>query len=358
MFGELFPLFHGFHSLSFRIGGAMVTSFMLSFMLFPTFIAWLKRQQPQGQPIRKEVSCHASKHNTPTMGGLMILLSTSISSVLWSDGRNISLSLVMLVMWGYGILGMVDDYKKLTQESAKGLSMGDKLLPQSLIALLGVMGFLMVTEDLSPMSVSIPFFKGIFLELGWFVVPFSVFVVVGSSNAVNLTDGLDGLAIVPVMIACVCFMIIVLIISDVTVASSLHIRYIPGTKELMIFCGALFASGISFLWFNKHPAKVFMGDTGSLALGGALGMMSVVTKHEFVWSIVGGVFVAEAVSVILQILSAKLQKRGYIKHRVFLMAPLHHHFEQLGWRETSIVIRFWVMAFLLGLLGLSTLILP
>ena len=349
--GDEFIVFNLFRYLTFRSGAAVMTALALAFLLGPRVIAWLKRQQPGGQPIRDDgPKQHFAKAGTPTMGGFLILLAATVSVLLWADLRNGYVWAVLLVTIGFGAIGFADDYLKLTKRNPKGLSARLKLLCQVAVALLASLWMTYLTRAPLDSSLAIPFFKDVLIDFGWFFQVFAVFVMIGASNAVNLTDGLDGLAIVPVMIAAGCFALIAYLVGNAVFANYLQLNYVPGTGELAVFCGALIGAGLGFLWYNAPPAMVFMGDTGSLAIGGALGGISIATKHELVLAIVGGLFVLETVSVVVQVASFKLTGR-----RVFRMAPLHHHFEQKGWAEPTIVIRFWIIASVLALVGLSTL---
>jgi phospho-N-acetylmuramoyl-pentapeptide-transferase len=357
LYNLLFPLadeyqvFNLFRYLTFRTGGAVMTALVISFVIGPGVIKWLRAQQREGQPIRDDGPItHLTKKGTPTMGGLLILIALSISTLLWADLRNGYVWSVLLVTGGFGLIGFADDYLKLSRRNSKGLPGRPKLLLQILIG--GAAAYAISELSASPdaYGLSIPFFKDLLIDLGWFFFPFAILVMVGASNAVNLTDGLDGLAIVPVMIAVGCFALIAYLVGNTVFSQYLQIQHVVGAGELAVFCGALIGAGLGFLWFNAPPAMVFMGDTGSLSMGGALGAISVVTKHELVLAIIGGLFVLETVSVIVQVLSFKLTGK-----RVFRMAPLHHHFEQKGWAEPTIVIRFWIIAVILALIGLSTL---
>lgn len=350
-FGDDFILFNLFRYLTFRTGAALMTALVIAFVIGPGLIRWLRSKQGAGQPIREDgPETHFKKRGTPTMGGLMILIGISVSTLLWADLSNAYVWIVLLVTVGFGALGFADDYLKLTKRNTKGLSGRIKLAGQISLALVATVWFILVTPEPLDTGLAVPFFKDLLIQLGWFLVPFAVFVIVGASNAVNLTDGLDGLAIVPVMIAAAVFGFIAYLAGNVIFADYLQIHHVAGTGELAVFCGALIGGGLGFLWFNAPPAMVFMGDTGSLSMGGALGAISVITKHEFVLAIVGGLFVLETVSVIVQVASYKLTGK-----RVFAMAPLHHHFEKRGWAEPTIVIRFWIIAAILALIGLSTL---
>jgi phospho-N-acetylmuramoyl-pentapeptide-transferase len=350
-FADDFQAFNLFRYLTFRTGGAVMTALVISFVLGPRMINWLKSRQGDASNIREDLpEAHLKKAGTPTMGGFLILIAVSVSTILWADVSNAYVWVVLLVTIGFGAVGFADDYLKLSRKNSKGLRGRTKLLFQVLISLVAAFWVM----DLSPEPLSnalvLPFFKSTVINLGWFFVPFAAFVLVGSSNAVNLTDGLDGLAIVPVMIAAACFGIISYLVGSSLFSSYLQLHYVPGAGELAVFAGAMVGASLGFLWFNAPPAMVFMGDTGSLAVGGALGAISIVTKHELVWAIVGGLFVLETVSVIVQVVSFKLTGK-----RVFAMAPLHHHFEKKGWAEPTIVIRFWIIAMILALIGLSTL---
>ena len=354
----LYPLADEFHAfnlfryITFRSGGAVVTSLLISFVFGPPMIAWLKSKQGEGQPIRDDgpQSHIVRKKGTPTMGGFLILLAVTSSTLLWADLANAYVWTALMVTVGFGLIGFLDDYRKLTRRSHRGVPGKVKLLLEIAIAAAACIALAAFIHQPFANQVAVPFFKNALLDLGWFFVPFGVFVIVGASNAVNLTDGLDGLAIVPTMIAAGCFAFIAYLVGNLTFATYLQLHHIPRTDELAVFCGAMVGASLGFLWFNAPPAMVFMGDTGSLSLGGALGAISVITKHELVLAIVGGLFVLEAVSVIVQVASFKLTGR-----RVFRMAPLHHHFEQKGWEEPTVVIRFWIIASILAIAGLATL---
>jgi phospho-N-acetylmuramoyl-pentapeptide-transferase len=348
-----FGLFNLFRYITFRTGGAMITALIVSFITGPAIIRWLRRHQKGGQPIRHDgpESHIVTKAGTPTMGGFMVLLALAISTLLWADLRNGYVWAALGVTIGYGAIGFIDDYVKVTRRHHGGLPGKLKLALQILIAAVAAIGIAAITRGPLSTSLAIPFFKNVLLDMGIFLfVAFAVFVMVGASNAVNLTDGLDGLAIGPVMIASSAFAFIAYIIGNRVFADYLQIHYVPGAGELAVFCAALVGAGLGFLWYNAPPAMVFMGDTGSLAMGGALGVVAVITKHELVLAIIGGLFVLEAVSVIVQVASFKLTGK-----RVFAMAPIHHHFEKKGWKEPTIVIRFWIIAAILALAGLATL---
>jgi phospho-N-acetylmuramoyl-pentapeptide-transferase len=349
---EEVSLFNLFRYITFRSGGAALTALLISFVLGPSVIAWLKRKQREGQPIRLDgpESHLLTKKGTPTMGGVLILLALVLSTLLWADLSNGYVWLVVFVTVGFGLIGFGDDFLKLTRRNSKGLSARLKMAGQLAISAIATLAFIRLAPTPLDSSLALPFFKEVLLQLGWFFLPFAMLVMVGASNAVNLTDGLDGLAIVPVMIAAGCFALIAYLVGNSVFANYLQIHYVPRAGELAVFCGALVGASLGFLWFNAPPAMVFMGDTGSLSVGGALGAIGVVTKHELVLAIVGGLFVLEAVSVIVQVISFKTTGR-----RVFRMAPLHHHFEKKGWAEPTIVIRFWIIASILALAGLATL---
>ncbi len=346
-----YTVFNLFRYLTFRSGGAILTALIISFIIGPRVIAWLRKVQNGGQPIRDDgPQSHMSKKGTPTMGGLMMLFGVSISTLLWADLSNLYVWVALGVTLGYGLIGFIDDYLKISKKNSKGLSGKRKLLLQFLIA--GTAAYVCTT--IAPASIAhglaVPFFKNLMIDLSWFYIPFAMLVMVGASNAVNLTDGLDGLAIVPIMIASACFALIAYLVGNAVFAEYLQINFVPGTGELAVFAAAIIGAGLGFLWYNAPPAMVFMGDTGSLAFGGALGAIAVITKHEIVLGIIGGLFVLEALSVIIQVASFKLTGK-----RVFRMAPIHHHFEKMGWQESTVVIRFWIIAVVLALIGLSTL---
>jgi phospho-N-acetylmuramoyl-pentapeptide-transferase len=364
LFHLLFPLadqfgpFNLFRYLTFRSGGALVTALFLSFAMGPRVIAWLKSKQAEGQPIRLDgPEGHlVRKKGTPTMGGFLILSALTISTLLWADLSNGYVWVTLFVTAAFGGIGFFDDYKKLTKRSSSGLSGRRKLAAELAVGAVAAIAVILLTRGPNVVppglgtSLAVPFFKNVLINFGWFFVPVAMFVITGASNAVNLTDGLDGLAIVPAMIAAGCFALIAYLSGNLNFANYLQIHHVQGAGELAVFCAALIGSGLGFLWFNAPPAMVFMGDTGSLSIGGALGIISVVTKHELVLAIIGGLFVLETVSVIVQVASFKMTGK-----RVFRMAPLHHHFEKKGWQEPTIVIRFWIIASVLAIAGLSTL---
>jgi phospho-N-acetylmuramoyl-pentapeptide-transferase len=349
---DQFGPFNLFRYITFRSGGAIVTALLISFLLGPRIILWLRSKQAEGQPIRLDgpESHLIRKKGTPTMGGFLILLALSVSTLLWADLTNGYVWVVLFVTVSYGGIGFFDDYKKLTKRSSSGLSGRMKLLAEALVAVIAGTIVMRLTRDPLSTTLAVPFFKNVLIPFGWFFLAISVFVIVGSSNSVNLTDGLDGLAIVPSMMAAGSFALIAYLAGNVIFSNYLQLNHVPGAGELTVFCGAMVGAGLGFLWFNAPPAMVFMGDTGSLAIGGALGAIAVITKHELVLAIIGGLFVLETVSVIVQVASFKLTGK-----RVFRMAPLHHHFEKKGWQEPTIVIRFWIIASILALAGLATL---
>ncbi|WP_298918545.1 phospho-N-acetylmuramoyl-pentapeptide-transferase [uncultured Algimonas sp.] len=351
---EDYQIFNLLNYITFRVGGAVMTALLVAFVLGPRMIDWLRQKQGKGQPIREDgpQSHIIEKAGTPTMGGLLILLSVVISTLLWGDLSSPFLWTVFMVTVGFGLIGFYDDFLKVSRQSHKGFPGKIRLLLEFLIAALAVwilMGAI-PAEDSFNTGLAIPLLKDFWINLGLFFIPFGCLVIVGSANAVNLTDGLDGLAIVPVMIACSAFAFIAYLVGNAVFSGYLGVPFVPGSGEVTIFLGAIIGASLGFLWYNAPPAMIFMGDTGSLALGGALGTTAVATKHEIVLAIIGGLFVLEAVSVIVQVVSFKLTGK-----RVFRMAPIHHHFEQKGWQEPTIVIRFWIIAIILALIGLATL---
>ncbi len=341
-----------FRYITFRVGGAIMTALLIAFLIGPSTIKWLRERQGKGQPIRTDGPQRhiVEKAGTPTMGGLLILISSAVATLLWADLTDTYVWIVLLVTLSFGLLGFADDYLKVVRRSPAGVRGKIKLVVQFAVALLAAYAIMALEDHALAGKVAVPFLKSALIPLSWGFILFGAVVIVGASNAVNLTDGLDGLAIVPVMIAALAFALIAYLVGNVKFADYLQLHYVAGTGELAVFLAALLGSGLGFLWYNAPPAMVFMGDTGSLALGGALGSVAVATKHEIVLAIVGGLFVMEAASVIVQVASFKLTGK-----RVFKMAPIHHHFEQLGWREPTIVIRFWIISVVLALIGLSTL---
>ena len=357
-FADSFPVLNLFRYITFRTGGALFTGALIVFLFGPKIINSLRVRQGRGQPIRADgPQTHFKKAGTPTMGGLMILAGIVISSLLWADLGNTYVITTLLVTLGFGAIGFYDDYLKVTKQSDKGFSGKVRLMLEFLIA--GVAVYFILSQSMSATqeqsetfatSLSLPFFKDFLLDLGLFFIPFGAFVIVSAGNAVNLTDGLDGLAIVPVMIAAASFGAIAYLAGNALFANYLQIHFVPGTGELAVILGALIGAGLGFLWFNAPPAAIFMGDTGSLALGGLIGTVAVATKHEIVMAIIGGLFVLETMSVIIQVISFKLTGK-----RVFRMAPIHHHFEKKGWTESQVVVRFWIIAVMLAMVGLATL---
>jgi phospho-N-acetylmuramoyl-pentapeptide-transferase len=341
-----------FRYITFRTGGAVVTAIVFVFLCGPGIINLLRLMQGKGQPIRADgpQSHLVSKRGTPTMGGLMILSGMVVSTLLWANLSNRYVWIVLGVTLGFGLVGFYDDYLKVTRQTHDGFSGRLRLAVEFGIAALACFALMQIGRPPFSTSLVFPFFKEWMVNLGWFFVLFGAFIMVGAGNSVNLTDGLDGLAIVPVMIASASFGAIAYLAGNAVFADYLQIHYVAGTGELMVICGAVFGAGLGFLWFNAPPASIFMGDTGSLALGGMLGAIAVATKHEIVLAVIGGLFVLEAVSVIVQVASFKLTGK-----RVFRMAPIHHHFEQMGWTEPQVVIRFWIISVVLALAGLSTL---
>lgn len=352
--GEDFQLFNLFNYITFRVGGALMTAMIIAFILGPRMINWLRLKQGKGQPIREDgPEGHIiAKAGTPTMGGLLILLSVVISTLLWGNLHSPFLWTVFMVTAGFGLIGFYDDYLKVKRQSHKGFSGKIRLLLEFIIAAIAVciLTLAIPSEGGFNTGLAIPLLKDYWINLGIFFIPFGCLVIVGSANAVNLTDGLDGLAIVPVMIACMALAFIAYLVGNAIFSDYLGVPFVPGSAEVTIFLGAIIGASLGFLWYNAPPAMIFMGDTGSLALGGALGTTAVAIKHEIVLAIIGGLFVLEAVSVIVQVASFKLTGK-----RVFRMAPIHHHFEKKGWQEPTIVIRFWIIAIILALIGLSTL---
>jgi len=351
-FAPEFSVFNVFRYITFRTGGALITALLFVFLFGPKVIRSLRIRQGKGQPIRKDgPERHLiQKQGTPTMGGLMILSGVTVAVLLWGNLENMFVWVVLLLTLVYGAVGLYDDYLKVTKQSAEGFRGRIKIVIEAFAAVAATVAIVHASQEPLATSLTIPFFKGTLINLGWLYILFGAFIIVGAGNAVNLTDGLDGLAIVPVMIAAATFGFISYLVGNALFADYLQIHFVAGTGELAVICGALVGAGLGFLWFNAPPALIFMGDTGSLALGGALGAIAVATKHELVLAIVGGLFALEAASVIVQVASFKMFGK-----RVFRMAPLHHHFEQKGWPESTVVIRFWIIAVVLALAGLATL---
>jgi phospho-N-acetylmuramoyl-pentapeptide-transferase len=350
-FSSLFGPLNIFRYITFRTAGATATALMLVFFFGPAAIAWLRIKQGKGQPIRTDgPESHLAKRGTPTMGGLMILGGLIVSTLLWANLKNPFVWIVILVAFLYAAIGFYDDFLKVTKQSHNGFSGKARLALETIIAVAACYAIMLMSPTNLSQAFSIPLLKDALIHVGILFPLLAAFVVVGAGNAVNLTDGLDGLAIVPVMIAAATFGFIAYLTGNVVFSTYLQINHVPGTGELAVVCGAIIGAGLGFLWFNAPPAQIFMGDTGSLGLGGLLGIIAVATKHEIVLAIVGGLFVVEALSVIIQV--AVFKRTG---RRVFLMAPIHHHFEKKGWTEAQVVIRFWIISVVLALVGLSTL---
>ncbi len=346
--GDFFNLFR---YITFRAGGAFATALIFGFLFGRPLINLLRRRQGKGQPIRDDgPQTHFSKAGTPTMGGLLILSALMVSTLLWARLDNPYVWIVVLVTLAFGLIGFADDYAKVSKQNTKGVSSRVRFGLGLLIAALAAYAASQFHPEGLSNQLAFPVLKNALFDIGLFFVPFGMIVIVGAANAVNLTDGLDGLAIMPVMIAGGTLGIIAYVVGNANFAEYLDVHFVPGTGELLVFASALFGGGLGFLWYNAPPAAVFMGDTGSLALGGALGAIAVCTKHEIVLAIVGGLFVVEALSVIIQVLYYKRTKK-----RIFLMAPIHHHFEKKGWAEPQIVIRFWIISLILAMMGLATL---
>jgi len=340
-----------FKYLTFRTGLAMFTSMVIVLLIGSPFIKLFSARKIL-DPIREDgPSEHiVKKIGTPTMGGVLILLGLFSGILLWGDLSSSYIWFLLFIVTSFGLLGAYDDYKKIKYKNSSGISFKFKIISQVMIAIIGITLLRQFSDHEELTKLYFPFFKNLIINLGWFFIPFSVFIIVGSSNAVNLTDGLDGLATVPVILVAGCFAFISYITGNVVFSAYLQIPYIEGMGEVSVFCGSIIGACLGFLWFNAPPAKIFMGDTGSLALGGSLGAVGIITKHEIVLAITGGLFVLEAVSVIVQVLSFKLTGK-----RVFRMAPIHHHFEKKGWAESTIVIRFWIISIILAMIGLATL---
>ncbi|MBI1198359.1 MAG: phospho-N-acetylmuramoyl-pentapeptide-transferase [Phenylobacterium sp.] len=340
-----------------RTGLAIITAQFVVVAMGSRFIRWMKAKQGKGQPIRAEgIERHVlEKAGTPTMGGVMILAGLFAGTLLWADLSNVYVWAVLLVTAGYGLLGFLDDYAKVTKQSTAGVSGRMRLVMETLIAMAAIALIILFAAKPpeSPellTSVTFPVFKAVVVDLSWGYLLFGAFIIVGAANAVNFTDGLDGLATVPVMIAAIVYGVIAYLVGNYVFANYLQLHFVPGVGEVAVYTGAMIGAGLGFLWYNAPPAKIFMGDTGALALGGGLGAVAVSTRHEIVLGIVGGLFVAELLSVVIQV--AWFKRTG---RRIFLMAPIHHHFEKLGWSESTVVIRFWIVSIMLALLGLATL---
>jgi phospho-N-acetylmuramoyl-pentapeptide-transferase len=350
-FSDVFGPLNVFRYITFRTGGAIMTALLFVFLFGPAIIDMLRVKQGKGQPIREDgPQSHLSKRGTPTMGGLMILSGVLVSTMLWANLQNPYVWVVLGVTLAYGAIGFYDDYLKVTKQTASGFGGKARLGLEFLVAGIAALAIMHAGQPGFSDALTLPFFKNVIIPLGYMFVLLGVLVIAGAGNAVNLTDGLDGLAIVPVMIAAGTFGLIAYLTGHAVISKYLQIHYVAGAGELAVICGALIGAGLGFLWFNAPPAMIFMGDTGSLALGGALGSIAVATKHEIVLAIVGGLFVLETLSVVIQVASFKLTGK-----RVFRMAPLHHHFEQKGWKEPTVVVRFWIISVVLALVGLATL---
>lgn len=347
---DVFSPLNVFRYITFRTAIAVITAMLISLFIGPKIIAWLRKISVTQQIRDDGPQTHLSKSGTPTMGGIIIIISILISLFLWADLMNLYIWIMIVSLIGYGAIGLLDDYLKVIRKNPKGLRACYKFGAQ--IALAFIIGVILYKNPNDPYSsvLSVPFFKHWLFNLGWFYIPFSIVVIVGSSNAVNLTDGIDGLAIGLVGIAAFANMVLVYISGNARFAQYLQVLYLQGTGELTVFCGALLGAALGFLWFNSYPADVFMGDVGSLGLGGALGTLAVITKHEIVLAVVGGIFVIETLSVVLQVASFRLTGR-----RLFRMAPIHHHFEMLGWHESKVIVRFWIAGLMLAFLSLATL---
>jgi phospho-N-acetylmuramoyl-pentapeptide-transferase len=348
---ESYSFLNVFKYLTVRTGLAVFTSLLVVFLIGNPFINFFSTNQIL-DPIREDGPDQhiVKKIGTPTMGGVLILIGLFSGILLWGDLTNIYIWFLIYIVGGYGLLGAFDDYKKVKYKNSSGISFKFKLISQILIAFLGVLFLTYFSENQDLKNLYFPFFKNLILNLGWFFIPFAIFIIVGSSNAVNLTDGLDGLATVPVILVAGCFAFVSYVTGNIVFSEYLQIPYIKGVGEVTVFLGAIIGSCLGFLWFNAPPAKIFMGDTGSLSLGGSLGAVGIITKHEIVLAITGGLFVLEAVSVIVQVISFKMTGK-----RIFKMAPIHHHYEKKGWPESTVVIRFWIVAIILAMIGLATL---
>ena len=350
-FVDIFGFLNVFKYITFRTGLSLFTSLIIVLLIGGPFINFFSKRKIVN-PIRDDgPQDHIIKKiGTPTMGGVIILLGLLVSVLCWADLSNINILFCIYITISFGLLGAYDDYKKIRFTNSSGISSKLKIVLQIILAIIGVIFYLQFVDYQDVTNLYFPFFKDLIINLGWFFIPFSVFVIIGSSNAVNLTDGLDGLATVPVILVAACFAFISYVTGNIVFSDYLNIPYIEGTGEISIFCGAIIGSCLGFLWFNAPPAKIFMGDTGSLSLGGSLGAVGIITKHEIVLAITGGLFVLEAVSVMVQVISFKLTGK-----RIFKMAPIHHHFEKKGWPESTVVIRFWIISIILAMVGLATL---
>jgi phospho-N-acetylmuramoyl-pentapeptide-transferase len=350
-FVDTFGFLNVFKYITFRTGLSLFTSLAIVLIIGGPFIKYFSSQKILN-PIRDDGPEEhiVKKIGTPTMGGVIILIGLLVSVLCWGDLTNINILFCIYIAVSFGVLGAFDDFKKIKHSNSSGVSSKFKIISQIILAVIGVCFFVYYVDNQNIANLYFPFFKNLIINLGWFFIPFAVFVLIGSSNAVNLTDGLDGLATVPVILVAGCFAFISYVTGNIVFSDYLQIPYIEGTGEISIFCGAIIGSCLGFLWFNAPPAKIFMGDTGSLSLGGSLGAVGIITKHEIVLAITGGLFVLEAVSVMVQVISFKLTGK-----RIFRMAPIHHHFEKKGWPESTVVIRFWIISIILAMIGLATL---
>jgi len=348
---DTYSFLNVFKYLTVRTGLAVFTSMLIVFLIGTPFINFFSAKQILN-PIREDGPDEhiIKKIGTPTMGGVLILIGLFSGIFLWGDLKNIYIWFLIYIVACYGLLGAFDDYKKIKFKNSSGISFKIKIISQIFIAIVGILFLSYFSENTDLNNLYFPFFKNLIINLGWFFIPFAAFVIVGSSNAVNLTDGLDGLATVPVILVAACFAFISYVTGNIVFSEYLQIPYIAGVGEVSVFLGAVIGSCLGFLWFNAPPAKIFMGDTGSLALGGSLGAVGIITKHEIVLAITGGLFVLEAASVIVQVISFKLTGK-----RIFKMAPIHHHYEKKGWPESTVVVRFWIVAIILAMIGLATL---
>ena len=349
-FVDTFGFLNVFKYITFRTGLSLFTSLAIVLIIGGPFIKYFSNQKILN-PIRDDGPEEhiVKKIGTPTMGGVIILIGLLVSVLFWGDLTNINILFCIYIAISFGVLGAFDDFKKIKHSNSSGVSSKFKIISQIILAIIGVCFFVYYVDNQNITNLYFPFFKNLIINLGWFFIPFAVFVLIGSSNAVNLTDGLDGLATVPVILVAGCFAFISYVTGNIVFSDYLQIPYIEGTGEISIFCGAIIGSCLGFLWFNAPPAKIFMGDTGSLSLGGSLGAVGIITKHEIVLAITGGLFVLEPVSVMVQVISFKLTGK-----RIFRMAPIHHHFEKKGWPESTVVIRFWIISIILAMIGLAT----
>ena len=348
---DTFSFLNVFKYITFRIGLSVITSLIIIFMIGNPLINYFSKKQITG-PIRQDgpIDHIIKKSGTPTMGGLMILIGIIVSTLLWADLKNIYIWIVLFVCTSLGLLGFLDDYLKIKLKNSTGINAKLKFFWQFTISLIAIIVLVYFTDHKTILNLYFPFFKNLILNMGLFFIPFGIFIIIGSSNAVNLTDGLDGLATVPVLLVALSFSLICYLVGNTIFSNYLQIQYVPNVGELSVFCGSIVGSCLGFLWYNAPPAKIFMGDTGSLSLGGSVASVAIIAKHEIVLAIIGGLFVLETASVIIQVLSYKLTGK-----RVFKMAPIHHHFEKKGWAESTVVIRFWIISIILALIGLATL---